>query len=687
VVKKFPKYLLGGGEAGAIIRSIDWSKNPLGPIDRWPENLQITLSIILNSKFPMFLFWGSELVSFYNDAYRPSLGANGKHPKAMGQKGAEVWPEIWGVIKHHIDQVMIHGEATWKEDLLLPIYRNDLLENVYWTFSYSPVFNAQGIVDGVFVTCTETTEKINSLTKLMETEKRVRSLFQQAPVAIAIMRGKDFIVELANKPMLQIWGKGEDVIEQPIIKVLPEIEGQGYIEMLNVVLQTGKVIEANDSLVHLVRNGKEEQAYVNFVYQPYYEDDRSITGVLASAIEVTEQVLSRRKIENAEERARLVIDAAELGMFEVNLVNNSITTSPTFNTIYGFSKEVTREQYTALLHPEDSIIRNDALNDSIVTGKLNYEARIIWGDGSLHWIKVNGKTYFDESGKPARLLGVVQDITEQKLFTEELTKQVKKRTVELEDANLSLTRMNEELERSNSNLEEFAHAASHDLKEPIRKVHFFTNMLKKRLSEKLDEDDARLLSRVEHATRRMNSLIDDLLQYSHVNFQTLELEDINLNDKVTRVLEELELDIQEKQAIIKVDSLPVIKGYRRQLQQLFQNLIGNALKYAKPGVPPEITITLEQVIAEDKEPFQFKPSNVGKAFHKISVSDNGIGFEQQYAGRIFKMFQRLHGKNEYEGTGVGLSIAKKVVENHGGYIMAESAPQQGSTFTIFFPVD
>jgi len=152
---------------GELTRQYDWSRTSLGTPDNWPQSLRTTLSIILNSKFPMFLFWGQELLCFYNDAYRPSLVNNGKHSYALGQPGVDVWPDIWATIKPLIDQVLAGGEASWSEDQLLPIYRNGQLEDVYWTFSYSPVSDESGKPAGVFVTCTETTEKVKNIKELM----------------------------------------------------------------------------------------------------------------------------------------------------------------------------------------------------------------------------------------------------------------------------------------------------------------------------------------------------------------------------------------------------------------------------------------------------------------------------------------------------------------------------------------
>jgi signal transduction histidine kinase len=243
----------------------------------------------------------------------------------------------------------------------------------------------------------------------------------------------------------------------------------------------------------------------------------------------------------------------------------------------------------------------------------------------------------------------------------------------------------EELKRSNNNLEEFAHAASHDLKEPVRKIQFFTERLKSKISDRLNTEEVDLLSRMEKATERMRLLIDDLLQYSLVNQRHAEIEKVDLNKKLTLVLEDLEVQVKEKQAVINIGTLPEVMGYRRQLQQMFQNLISNAIKYNKPNEIPVISITSRQVLGVDSE--MNVPSGLwNNPYYLIEVSDNGIGFDQQDAERIFNMFTRLHGRYEYSGTGVGLSIVKKVVENHHGFIKATSEPGKGSTFSLLLPV-
>ncbi|OLY92490.1 Histidine kinase-, DNA gyrase B-, and HSP90-like ATPase [Cnuella takakiae] len=244
----------------------------------------------------------------------------------------------------------------------------------------------------------------------------------------------------------------------------------------------------------------------------------------------------------------------------------------------------------------------------------------------------------------------------------------------------------EELDRSNKNLEQFAYAASHDMKEPIRKIHFFSDRLKVRLAEKMDGEDFRMFEKLERASKRMSTLIDDLLAYSHVAEGVIEVEQIDLKKKMQLVLEDLELELQEKHAIINVGALPIVKGNRRQFQQLFQNLISNAIKYSKAGQKPIVNINA-QIVIGGKVKSDLPLNESGKAYHLLEVRDNGIGFNQEDAERIFNVFTRLHGKAEYSGTGVGLSIVKKVVENHSGYIWAESTPGEGSTFKILLPTE
>lgn len=552
-------FLQGGGEMGALIRSKDWSKTSIGTPDTWPQSLRITTSIILNSQFPMFVWWGNDQVTIYNDAYRVIAGD--KHPALLGTSGPVAWAETWDQLAPLSDMVM-KGTSTWSEDQLLYINRRGYTEESYFTFSYSPVINDDGAVGGLFCVCIETTEKVLAARQINESEKNLRNTILQSPVAMCILRGPSFVVEIANDRMYELWGKTqEQMVHKPLFEGLPEVKQQGFEELLKGVYATGVPFSANERATVLPRGGQMETVFINFIYTPFRDGDGTISGVIAVAIDVTTQVLARKRIEES-------------------------------------------EQY--------------------------------------------------------------------------LQQKVKERTAELEA-------INHELKRTNENLEEFAYAASHDLKEPIRKIHFFSDRLRDKLKDRMEEGETQLFERMEKASKRMGSLIDDLLAYSQLTKGLSSLEEINLNAKVDNVLEDLELEISEKQANIRVGKLPTILGQKRQMQQLFQNLVANALKYSKPGIQPEISITAK-VIRGKEAGVELPVAESGKEFHLIEVKDNGIGFEQSDAQRIFNVFTRLHGNSEFRGSGVGLSIVRKVVENHQGFIWAESSPGSGATFHILIPV-
>lgn len=252
---------------------------------------------------------------------------------------------------------------------------------------------------------------------------------------------------------------------------------------------------------------------------------------------------------------------------------------------------------------------------------------------------------------------------------------VKQRTLELEAVNCGLEdEINKrelaevDLVRSNEDLQNFAYVASHDLQEPLRKIQAFGNLLSSEYGEKLD-GGRDYLDRMLNASTRMSTLIDDLLAFSRVSIQSMSKSSVDLNQIVSEVLDDIETLVSEDNAKIKCDKLPTVKADATHMRQLFQNLISNAIKFRKPGTQPKIVITCK----ED-----------GK-FHEISITDNGIGFDEKYLDRIFTVFQRLHGREAYSGTGIGLAVCQKIVQRYGGIITAKSQPGQGSTFIIKLP--
>ncbi len=287
-----------------LTRTFDWSHTSIGPIDRWPEVLLNTVNTLLNSRHPMFLWWGEDLVQFYNDAYRPSLG-EGKHPTALGQKGEDCWPEIWPIIYPQIEAVMTRGEASWHENQLVPINRNGRLDEVYWTYGYSPVYTPTGEICGTLVVCTETTNSILAKRQQQLEMERLADLFEQAPAFFAVMSGPDYVFEMVNGAYEQLIGH-RSVLGKSVREGVPEAEGQGFLKLLDGVYHTGEAYVGRGIPIQLARlpGHPLELRYLDFVYQPRREPDGSVSGIIVLGVDVTdarrsEQILLQSEKLNA----------------------------------------------------------------------------------------------------------------------------------------------------------------------------------------------------------------------------------------------------------------------------------------------------------------------------------------------------------------------------------------------------
>ncbi|MBT1064421.1 CHASE3 domain-containing protein [Bowmanella sp. Y26] len=252
----------------------------------------------------------------------------------------------------------------------------------------------------------------------------------------------------------------------------------------------------------------------------------------------------------------------------------------------------------------------------------------------------------------------------------------------VEERTFALKIYADELSRSNRELEEFAFVASHDLQEPLRKIQAFGDRLLNAQQQQLDETSLDYLARINKAAQRMSNLISDLLAFSRVTTRGKEFSSCDLNKTLALVLDDLEISIEESQAEVEQDSLPMIKADTTQMHQLLQNLLSNALKFKAADQPLKVEVRCQQTSGP-----ALPGDESSLAWYRIDIRDTGIGFEQQYADKIFMPFQRLHGRNSYEGTGIGLAVCRRIVERHGGKISATSQPGKGSTFTILLPQD
>jgi PAS domain S-box-containing protein len=325
-----------------------------------------------------------------------------------------------------IETKTAHTMYNYRYDI--PVRGTNEFEERYWTTTNTPVLNENGAVKYFIHSPLNVTElyktrerEIAGIQALNRNRQQLYSTFMQAPVGIAIFKGANFVTELINSSLCELYGRTVDeMLNKPVFDVLTHAKGLGFEELLDGVRLTGIPFKGEGLPVQLSRNDKIETVYVNFVYEPFRENDGSISGVIAMAIEVTEQVNIKKRIEEAEERTRLAIDAVELGTYDLDLTTGEMITSKLFANIFGFDEIVERNDYISRFHADDLEQRSKAHAEALITGKLFYEARILWPDNTIHWGRVEGKVYYDTEGKAVRILGTILDFTDQKNTKEAL---------------------------------------------------------------------------------------------------------------------------------------------------------------------------------------------------------------------------------------------------------------------------
>jgi PAS domain S-box-containing protein len=310
-------FLTGNGEMGQLIRAFDWSRTSLGPVQYWPQSLRMTLSIMLAAKLPMGLWWGADLVQFYNDAYRPCLGQEGKHPRALGQRGPDCWPEEWPLLAPLIGQVLAGGEATWQENVPIPIYRDGRTEHAYWTFSYSPVRDETGRVAGVLVLCQETTRQVENLRLAGQ---RFQNFVRQATVGMIVLSGEEMVVEVVNNAYSQLVDRSpSELLNKPLFSIIPEAKPH-FHPILEKVRLTGEPLYLYEHPYFVLVDGMRKEGFLDLVYQPYEEATGSAAGVMVLCHDVTEKVLARRKVEESEAKYRGLFETMDQGFCIVEMI-------------------------------------------------------------------------------------------------------------------------------------------------------------------------------------------------------------------------------------------------------------------------------------------------------------------------------------------------------------------------------
>jgi two-component sensor histidine kinase len=353
-------FLAGGGEMGALMRAFDWDHSPVGSPGRWPQGLRLTMRMLLNTGHPMAIWWGPDLIQFYNDAYRRTLGPE-RHPAALGQRGRECWAEIWHIIGPQIDDVMAGKGSTWDENRLVPFSRDGRREDRWWTYSCGPI-DDEGGVGGVLVICNDVTAQHRANEALQDQSKALQRLFEQAPSFMAVLRGPDHVFELANAAYRKLVGD-RDIIGRPVRAVIPEIEGQGYFELLDEVYRGGQthVGRRMPLALQLEAGMPPRHLFVDFVYAPIVEANSEVSGIFVEGIDITDHM-------RAEEHLRLMNNELQHRVKNTLAVVGAIASQ----TLRGTSNDAALKKF------QDRLVAFASAHDSLTAEH--------WAAGGIHGV-------------------------------------------------------------------------------------------------------------------------------------------------------------------------------------------------------------------------------------------------------------------------------------------------------------
>lgn len=592
----------------------------------------------------------------------------------------EALPEIKGQgFDELLQQVLDTGKAYTANEVFVELMRDGRLQPFYVDLAYQPQFNDEGMAVSVLVVATDVSLQVFSRQAVEDREAKLASVIKTASAGIALFTGPEMRIEIANDIMLGYWGKNYQVLGKPFLEAVPEMKGQPFPDLLEEVYQTGQKFAACMPAQLDLGEGLKSY-YFDFAYNPLFNADGEVYGVVKVVQDITKTVISNQKIHEAENRLRAAIEQAQLATWRFEFDTQTFHFSERFVDWTGFENTTMpmAKAFEVLPAETRAAVEQAILEVTKPGGDGIYEGvhtLTHLQTGHQRIIHAQAQVELDVNGTAINLIGTARDITQEQKQKDQLKLEVQKATEELRIRNLELADANKSLRESNAELAQFAYVASHDLQEPVRKISFFSEMLQSRLTD-LDEKSAANLEKIRTSADRMGNLIRDILGFSQLSKDSVRFSKVDLNKILKETIQDFDLIIAEKQAVIEVDKLPVIDAIPPQMTQLFGNLISNSLKYSRAGVAPRIEIRCQELEEQDGEP---------GVFVRLTLSDNGIGFDAKYATQIFNIFQRLHGKLDYQGTGIGLAMCKKIVHNHNGVISASGVEGKGAQFIVTLP--
>ncbi len=634
---------------------------------------------ILSANKAMLKFWGKDK-SVIGEKFKTAL------PELHDQSFYDILINVWN-----------SGETFMAKDYPAVLLTNGFPEKFYFDFEYKAILSPDGKTAYILNTASEVTERqkamkmvdekskseqklINDLSALneeylatnedliskheelfnansellrikkelltanhtlVENEKRFKNLVEKSPVAMASLQGEHFEVDIVNNKALQIWNKDRSVVGMPLSEALPELKDQPFIDILKEVYVTGKPYYGKELKTMLEKDGELIECYLNFVYQPIFDEHHATASILVVATDVTEQVQARESIIEIKNRLEIALDASRLGSTEINLSTGTMDSTNQFKYNYGYRTEddfTYLDLYQSIL-PEHRRRIKDLVKESIKNNEV-YKAEypVKWKDGSIHWIQAHGRPRFNNEGIADRMVGMNADITDKKL--------------------------------AEQRKDDFLSVASHELKTPLTAVRASIQLLNRIKEKPYSQTHIRLIEQSDRGIEKMCMLIDDLLNMSRLGQDQLMLEyqTFNLHEMLSKSCHHVRLE-GKHELILKGDELLEIHADEHRIEQVVINLVNNAIKYAKGSKKIHIFTEAEQ------------------DYVKISVRDFGQGISEAVIPHLFDRYYRAeHAGKSYSGLGLGLYICSEIIKKHSGKIGVESKIGEGSTFWFTLPI-
>jgi len=680
-------FLAEGGEMGARIRGLDWAATPLGAPQGWPQALKTAVGMLLSTKFPMFIAWGPELRFLYNDPYAEILG--GKHPAALGHAFEDIWAEIWDDIAPLVRRALA-GEATYWENLPLTMTRKGYPEQTWFTFSYGPLRGDSGEAEGMFCVCTETTAQVLAEQRRMSEVERLRQLFDHAPGFMAVLRGPEHVIELTNAAYLQLVGH-RDLVGRPVREALPEVEGQGFFELLDQVYRTGEAFTGRSTRIDLQREpgAPIEERHVDFVFQPSLGPDHRPSGIFVQGTDVTERHLAELAVRESEERFRLIADSAPVPMWVTRLDRVRSFVNRAYVDFLGISyEEAVNFDWRTVIHPEDAQrILAESVAGEATLEPFELVGRYRSGTG-WRWIRSISQPRFGPQGEHIGFIGVAHDITALKEgeaalreLNETLERRVDERTADLSAA---LDRLQAEVAERLRAEEALRQAQKMEAVGQLTGgiAHDFNNLLTpimgglELLAARIDEDRLRRIAETAlESARRGAKLTGQLLAFSRI--QRISMAPVPVNDVIDKMQTLLRHTIGR--AVAVETALDPDAGYGRCDPNQLENAILNLAINARDAMPAGGTLTISTTRVELGEDFDRKPGT----FVRIRVADTGEGMPPEVLARATEPFYST--KPLGKGTGLGLAQVYGIAQQSGGTLRIDSAPGHGTQVDILLP--